>query len=129
MFLIGFILAGTMADYKESEKIPSEVAASLENIYQEAEYVKKIKPDFNLKAHHDRLLAILNGLEKDLVQESIELTPGERFHAGHGVVYWRCDGCRFIDTALSSIRRFDLCNSFLIAAITFCRFSRSNRSS
>jgi hypothetical protein len=66
MFLIGFILAGTMADYKESEKIPSEVAASLENIYQEGEYIKKIKPDFNLKAHHERTLAIINCFEKDL---------------------------------------------------------------
>ncbi len=77
MFLIGFILAGTMADYKESEKLPSEIAASLENIYQEGEYIKKIKPDFNLKAHHDRMLAIVEGFQKDLYKphkrkESIE---------------------------------------------------------
>ena len=32
VFLIGFMLAGTMADYKESEKVPGEIAASLENI-------------------------------------------------------------------------------------------------
>ncbi|MCE9499300.1 MAG: hypothetical protein K8R21_02165 [Leptospira sp.] len=32
IFLIGFMLAGTMADYKESEKIPSEIACSLETI-------------------------------------------------------------------------------------------------
>lgn len=30
IFLIGFMLAGTMADYKESEKIPADLAASLE---------------------------------------------------------------------------------------------------
>jgi len=66
MFLIGFILAGTMADYKESEKMPSEITASLENIYQEGEYVKKIKPDFNLKAHNDRIHNIVVSFEKDL---------------------------------------------------------------
>ena len=31
-FLIGFMLAGTMADYKESEKLPSELATTLETI-------------------------------------------------------------------------------------------------
>lgn len=30
IFLIGFMLAGTMADYKESEKIPGDLAAALE---------------------------------------------------------------------------------------------------
>ena len=32
IFLIGFMLAGTMADYKESEKIPSEIACAIETI-------------------------------------------------------------------------------------------------
>lgn len=31
IFLIGFMLAGTMADYKESEKIPGELASALES--------------------------------------------------------------------------------------------------
>jgi hypothetical protein len=32
VFLIGFMLSGTMADYKESEKLPSELACTLETI-------------------------------------------------------------------------------------------------
>jgi hypothetical protein len=32
VFLIGFMLAGTIADYKESEKIPSELACAIETI-------------------------------------------------------------------------------------------------
>lgn len=32
VFLIGFMLAGTIADYKESEKIPSEIACAIETI-------------------------------------------------------------------------------------------------
>ncbi|MEP6645628.1 MAG: hypothetical protein ABJC12_00945 [Saprospiraceae bacterium] len=32
IFLIGFMLAGTLADYKESEKLPAEIACSLETI-------------------------------------------------------------------------------------------------
>jgi len=32
VFLIGFLLAGTMADYKESEKLPAEISTTLEAI-------------------------------------------------------------------------------------------------
>ena len=32
VFLLGFLLAGTMADYKEAEKIPAELASTLEAI-------------------------------------------------------------------------------------------------
>lgn len=32
VFLLGFLLAGTMADYKEAEKIPAEIASTLETI-------------------------------------------------------------------------------------------------
>lgn len=32
VFLIGFMLAGVIADYKESEKIPGEIAATLESL-------------------------------------------------------------------------------------------------
>ena len=32
VFLIGFMLAGTMADYKESERIPGEIAPAIESI-------------------------------------------------------------------------------------------------
>lgn len=32
VFLLGFLLAGTLADYKESEKLPGDLAASLETI-------------------------------------------------------------------------------------------------
>ena len=38
IFLIGFMLAGTMADYKESEKIPAELAAQLETLEDSLEH-------------------------------------------------------------------------------------------
>jgi hypothetical protein len=37
IFLIGFLLAGTLADYKESERIPGELAARAETIADECE--------------------------------------------------------------------------------------------
>jgi len=35
IFLIGFLISGVLVDYKESEKIPGDLAASLEAIYDE----------------------------------------------------------------------------------------------
>jgi hypothetical protein len=35
IFLIGFLISGVLSDYKESEKIPSEVAASLKTLYDD----------------------------------------------------------------------------------------------
>jgi len=32
VFLLGFLLSGTLADYKESERLPGELSASLENL-------------------------------------------------------------------------------------------------
>src|SRR5512136_1158823 len=35
IFLIGFLISGVLADYKESEKLPSELAAALRNLYDD----------------------------------------------------------------------------------------------
>ncbi len=35
IFLLGFLIAGVLADYKESEKLPGELAASIETIIDE----------------------------------------------------------------------------------------------
>jgi hypothetical protein len=42
-FLIGFLIAGVISDYKESEKIPGDMAASLENMFDEAYILDKNK--------------------------------------------------------------------------------------
>jgi hypothetical protein len=42
-FLLGFLIAGVFSDYKESEKIPGDLASSLEAIYDEAYILNKYK--------------------------------------------------------------------------------------
>lgn len=42
-FLIGFLITGVISDYKEAEKIPGELASSLEVIYDEAYILDKNK--------------------------------------------------------------------------------------
>ncbi len=39
VFLMGFLLSGVLSDYKESEKIPGEIASSINNIYSELIYL------------------------------------------------------------------------------------------
>jgi hypothetical protein len=42
-FLIGFLISGVISDYKESEKLPGDLASSLEAIYDEAYIIDKNK--------------------------------------------------------------------------------------
>lgn len=45
IFLIGFLISGVLADYKESEKLPGELASSLETMADEAIIIFKAKRD------------------------------------------------------------------------------------
>lgn len=59
IFIIGFLLAGIMSDYKEAEKVPAEFRSSLENIWEEAKFFNRDKKEFNLGKLKENLLAIL----------------------------------------------------------------------
>lgn len=48
VFLIGFMLAGTMSDYKESERIPGEIASALESM-EETCIILADRPNFPAK--------------------------------------------------------------------------------
>jgi hypothetical protein len=43
IFLIGFLISGVLVDYKESEKIPGDIAASIETIADECMIIQKSK--------------------------------------------------------------------------------------
>lgn len=43
IFLLGFLIAGVMADYKEGERLPGDLACSLEAIYDEASILDRFK--------------------------------------------------------------------------------------
>ena len=62
VFLLGFLLAGTLADYKESERLPGELAASLETIADECAILHQSKQAPEARA----CLAHLQGLTRSL---------------------------------------------------------------
>jgi hypothetical protein len=43
IFLIGFLISGVLSDYKESEKLPSELTASLRTLMDDSYTISKIK--------------------------------------------------------------------------------------
>ena len=43
IFILGFLLAGVVTDYKESEKMPNEIVGSLYALWQEAEFIKNVQ--------------------------------------------------------------------------------------
>jgi hypothetical protein len=71
IFLIAFMLSGTVSDYKESEKLPGEVAAYLENIHDEGRYAKSLNAEFKLDKLDARLVQIIDELKADLQNEQM----------------------------------------------------------
>lgn len=54
-FVLGFLLSTTIADYKESERVPSEFSSILENMYEDAEATHAAYPKFNLEKFRQTL--------------------------------------------------------------------------
>jgi hypothetical protein len=65
-FLIGFILAGTMTDFKESEKLPGDIVSSLESIFEDGTHLKKLNKKFDRDGLNRILDEIVDSLKKDL---------------------------------------------------------------
>lgn len=63
VFLMGFLLSGVLSDYKESERMPGELAAGLENLIQEVRGIRAAKPE----AEVDACLAALAALGRDIL--------------------------------------------------------------
>lgn len=64
IFVIGFILSATIADYKESEKIPAEFAALAEDMYEDARHLQKLYPKFDLELFRKNLTDILGAFRE-----------------------------------------------------------------
>lgn len=56
VFLIGFLLSGTLSDYKESERLPSEIASGIETLADEAVIIYKNKKSAEAKKFLGKLV-------------------------------------------------------------------------
>ncbi len=63
VFLMGFLLSGVLADYKESERLPGELSACLENLAQEVSGIRMAKAE----AKVGPCLVLLSQLSQDIL--------------------------------------------------------------
>lgn len=71
VFLMGFLLSGVMSDFKESERLPGELSACLENLAQDVRGIRMAKPEANVGS----CLILLSQLSRDILSW---------FHKKHG---------------------------------------------
>jgi hypothetical protein len=68
IFVIGLLVAGTLADYKEAERTPSEMVSAMENIHEDCRAIAEDKPAFDLVRLKQRLVGIVTALRADLAE-------------------------------------------------------------
>jgi len=72
-FVIGFLLSATIADYKESERIPSDFASNIEDMYNDAEQIHKAYPSFDLVKFKKQLHTVALGFRQDARKKSYDI--------------------------------------------------------
>jgi hypothetical protein len=72
IFVVALVVAGTLTDYKESERVPAEIVGALSSILADARAFKKEKPSFDLVGLEQRVRNILTTFRSDLK------SPGSR---------------------------------------------------
>ena len=63
VFLMGFLLSGVLSDFKESERLPGELGACLENLAQEVCGIRMARPEANVGS----CLVFLSQLSQDIL--------------------------------------------------------------
>lgn len=66
VFVLGLIVAGTLSDYKEAERVPAELTAALTNIHDDVAAFKEAFPDLDLDRLEDTLFRIVGAFLHDL---------------------------------------------------------------
>ncbi len=82
VFLIGVMLAGTMSDYKESEKLPAEVACVLETMEETVMLAAVTRPAIDTQALQRSVFDMTNAILERLVGK---LTPEQLFEKIEGL--------------------------------------------
>ncbi len=66
IFVMGLVIAGTLSDYKDAERAPTDLAAGLYAILRETESMSRVwgKPD--MQRLRSRLIEVVDGLRRDI---------------------------------------------------------------
>jgi hypothetical protein len=69
IFVIGILVAGVLADYKESERMPAELTSALETLHEDARVAQLSYPEFDLADHRRRLRVVVETMMHDLTEQ------------------------------------------------------------
>jgi len=86
VFLLGFLLAGTMADYKEAEKIPADLSSTLEAIEEIFVLAATNHPGLDLAALQRGLLAMTDTIKDWLLKKRSAPEVFEAMSALNGLI-------------------------------------------
>jgi hypothetical protein len=77
IFIIGFLLSGILADYKEAERIPAEIRTAMEAINGDLTCFAEMKPEFDLTECRRILVNIIGLLRRGLghANEHTNISP------------------------------------------------------
>lgn len=79
-FLIGFMLSGVMADYKESERLPGEIATTLETLEDQLAFCEVKTSAITLADMRARLLKLTDSVHEFLLCKAAANTVFERMN-------------------------------------------------
>lgn len=65
IFVLGFLMSATIADYKEAERIPAEVASAMENMALDAVSIHANYPEFDYVTYQKSLEALRASFASD----------------------------------------------------------------
>lgn len=66
VFVMGLVIAGTLSDYKDAERAPTDLAASLYAILREAEATHEVWRRPDLRRLRERLVEVVSALRRDI---------------------------------------------------------------
>lgn len=66
VFVLGFLMSATIADYKEAERIPAEVASAIENMREDIVSIGENYPKFDVGAYDAQLLKVARAFAGDV---------------------------------------------------------------
>lgn len=64
VFLLGFLLTNTMADFKEAEKLPAEIASTLELLEDLLVLASSTRPSLDVRVLRKTLLELVNSIDQ-----------------------------------------------------------------
>jgi hypothetical protein len=66
IFVLGFLMSATIADYKEAERIPADVASAIENMREDVRSIAMNYPKFDLSAYEMQLEKVASTFAGDV---------------------------------------------------------------